>query len=71
VLTASVKAKLLAKMPAATDNADLNGLCEAIAEAILETIATGTVTYAPGLIVVAGSAATQTNAVPATGGAIT
>ncbi len=58
-----------------TDEKSLTALCEAIAapvEAYVSArLAAAVVTFPPGAIVVAGSAVTQTNPAPVTGGAIT
>lgn len=49
----------------------LTALCDCIATAVVAHLqAAAVVTFPPGAIVVAGSAATQTNAAPCTGGAV-
>lgn len=71
-LAAAIKAKRLAALGGAVqDGPELDADCRAIAEAVVEHVtAFAVVTFPPGAIVVAGSATTQTNPAPVTGGSV-
>jgi len=70
-LAAAIKAKRLAALGGAVkDGPELDADCQAIAEAVAEHLAGVVVTFPSTTIVVVGSATTQSNPQPVTGGTL-